>query len=1142
MINKRIFGSDIPNKVKKKLALRQAYAQSTNPNESLAEINKKYKGVDGVGLDNEFDNQADLSSRTPFVRMWVGVEIFNRETDEDGEPVNKTSLASRIYVVGNHTLNQATANPNESVGLEPGKSGTDPLMHGLENDDIIPPEFGTNDNQYLKPPAGITSFTSTTEGTLGVMRKTTVGFTVHNFHDFDKIYQRYFLRPGAQIFVDYGWNTGVLYDPTTVAFKHEKPDGEDTATGLSVEEILYGEKPGDKVNGYVTEAQGDLDTLIGYVTNYDAKILENGSVECSVEITSKNIALLSEKFDNAQVGQSIKDRLQFLLDTEIDSIGVLFLTSKGTARDHIIDRFKNITPKSKGQFDYRQKRMVEPKLQFGAFKLEKNNVESGVGLDKVVGQTFMSWGFFEDVILNPEFGLGESGESIATGTNTEVRIDSSESFTSHDNHLRERQTVIGRGYKEKLSFLYPENWDTTFNTKVNKNPNNSNYDETILKTYKGSKTKYDILPDIERIPLREMFIDVSIVTEAIKNAKNLVDCIKRVCEKINTNSGDVYNWGISNNGSDNLISIIDKNYLGVERDIKDAQNIYDMMFEFDVMSSNSIVKGYDVSFTMPEGGISNMMAIQAMSGDVDTKIYNVNSFIDSAVALQALLNIAKKSKDDQQNDVYNTMGVGYYPDMGSFKAKKINNDSLRTNAKVSNTYDRVTDILAANPNLGGNISGTSQKTTPTTIKKFAKYSKTREKAAGVEVIIAANEEASAASGTITVKSISDYYIYRARSQFLEHKHSTPLPMSLTLTIYGISSIQPGDIFRVNYLPESYRNIVYFQVMKVTQAIDSSGWYTTLETQYRFRATDKIFAELTYPVSSVSLSVETIKKNNPQATKSTGNIINSAQSISTNTNINPSKELLIGADFDKLAQYMGSQELLHNDPILNRFKDVIKFKAVVANSPASDIKEYYLPYIIYDKNTYVNGAHSQTETTGLLFDDEKLKSFLKYFPVASSSSSTLTIGGAPITSFSSEKFNSTINTTVTGYIPRIETILANDEYYYLLFGTEQWVTIPIGLTQVGSDTGFITLLSALLMGNMKNLEKVPEWNEKCDRCHERYIAFSGLSIKSKSFQTARCQKISDDIANVMGTNQQYCQFVDTDGMTNDCLPVVDVCYE
>ena len=91
-----------------------------------------------------------------------------------------------------------------------------------------------------------------------------------------------------------------------------------------------------------------------------------------------------------------------------------------------------------------------------------------------------------------------------------------------------------------------------------------------------------------------------------------------------------------------------------------------------------------------------------------------------------------------------------------------------------------------------------------------------------------------------VTSFGEYYNGRAKRALSGKKRPTPLPITLTLTIYGISSIQPGDIFRVNYLPEMYKDRVYFQVMKVSQELNSSGWITSLETVMRIRP-DKKFS-------------------------------------------------------------------------------------------------------------------------------------------------------------------------------------------------------------------------------------------------------------------------------------------------------------
>ena len=122
-------------------------------------------------------------------------------------------------------------------------------------------------NEFMKPPAGITSVKSTTEGALGAIKKTSVNFIVHNFHDYDKIYSKYFMRPGAQVFIDFGWDTSILYDNKKLIFN-------EFSSGKSIEDLLYGPK------GYVTKSKGDLETLIGHVSSYDAKIIEDALKAC----------------------------------------------------------------------------------------------------------------------------------------------------------------------------------------------------------------------------------------------------------------------------------------------------------------------------------------------------------------------------------------------------------------------------------------------------------------------------------------------------------------------------------------------------------------------------------------------------------------------------------------------------------------------------------------------------------------------------------------------------------------------------------------------------------------------------------------------------------------------------------------------
>lgn len=1138
MINKRIFGSDIPIKVKKKLEARQLLAEKNrapseeiNPSKYTDERSSYY--THSELNTNEFDGIADLSSRTPFVRMWTGVEIFKSTTEgteddttqESSEKEKKEPISKRIYIIGNHVLNEVTVNPNESVTTPTGQSGTTEHL-GLKNDDIIPPEFGTNNNQYMKPAAGITSFSSTTEGTLGVMRKTTVGFTVHNFHDFDKIYQRYFLRPGAQLFVDFGWNTEILYDPTEVVFKGKKDD-----IDASVEELLYGEiDKEDKVDGYVTEAQGDLDTLFGYVTNYDAKILENGSVECSVEITSKNIAILSERFDNDVTGPQLKSRLKYTLDTEIESIGLTLLTEEGSeARRYLLDQMKGINVRNKEDYDNRQRESVKDKLDFTELKLTTDNIASGVGIDTRSNDTYISWGFFEDVILNPEFGFGTDLETIKKGTDTEVRIDSSESFTSFDDNLRYRQEVIGGIKDTKLEFLFPmTSWEDSFNAKVKKAPSLTNNYPT--EEAKNNRVGYDTSQT--RIPLREVFVSVTTIKSAIDNSKNLVAFIKNILTKINTNSGEIFDWGISNNGSDNSISIIDRNYLGIERGVNTPKQIFDNLFKFNVMSPNSIVKGYDLSFTMPEGGIASMIAIQGMSSDKNSdtgnSIFPVNSLLDTTTALNMLYDLDKKSKDEQEKSLYNTLGVGYYPNMGSYQGNKLGDDIV-TDTKASYAYDRVSDLLTHNPALGGNVKVTGITSDSNTMTEFSAGSVTKTSNltdAEATNKMDANVNFQRLQNIEVVTSVSDFYLYETKKTFFIQKRSTPLPLTLSLTIYGISSIQPGDIFRVDYLPTSYSEMVYFQVMKVTQTVDSTGWYTTLETQFRLRAEDKKEGTtMGLRERKVALDPSSVVNDFP--------IAKSQKSIDKNSN--PGLKALksktsVNKNISEVASHMYELKPYDTDNRFTSFDGAYTFVHHTDNSNYATgqgktrFTPHLLPYVVYDiaKYKHIEGdGHDYKGFTPLLFNSTLYDKYKNYFPLSGKGYGK------------SEKYS--VTDQVPGLSPKIRVELIDKKEYFLLIGkTGLWTTIE----KSSLDDNLLEVLTILLSGNTQAYNP-PKWVEKCDECSQRYNETLNISSMDNENQKTLCEETIGE--------KKYCVWSDTGAfynpdMTNDCQPKINACWE
>ena len=245
-IKDRALGADIPSEIKQKLALRQELNRSADVNEAINNVETRYGGLPS-NYEIDFRDKdgeralADLSSRTPFARMWVALKTYTmgkaapcykkgeeskgleecKENDpnyaifsHDGffqKEIKKSKHKPQIYQLGNHVLNMLeNSEVNES-------------RVPIDDSGVLMSELAAN--PFLKPQSGILSLSSETKspssGPIGVLKETTVNFVVHNFQDIEKIYRPYFLRPGGLVFVDYGWSTSDLYDPEKLKFDEE---------------------------------------------------------------------------------------------------------------------------------------------------------------------------------------------------------------------------------------------------------------------------------------------------------------------------------------------------------------------------------------------------------------------------------------------------------------------------------------------------------------------------------------------------------------------------------------------------------------------------------------------------------------------------------------------------------------------------------------------------------------------------------------------------------------------------------------------------------------------------------------------------------------------------------------------------------
>tara|TARA_Y100001963_G_scaffold132170_1_gene190382 strand:- start:341 stop:3841 length:3501 start_codon:yes stop_codon:yes gene_type:complete len=912
-IRNRVFGSDIPNIIKKKIESRQLLAKKDrSPNEQIKPSNypddrSSYYTYSELNEMN-FDGVADLSGRTPFARMWTAVTVAKdvkhggtKNKDQAAEWQGKKAEANpndseyknkflkeigkdefevhewvdvddslKVYTLGNHVLGTEQVNPNTPRTTGAGDISTDVMR------ELLPNEQETDMNTFLKPPAGITSVSSATEGPLGALKKTTVSFIVHNFSDFEKIYLRYFMKPGAQVFIDFGWDTGYLYDPKELLSLGA--GGE-----MEIEKKLYGN------TGYVTLSNGDMESLYGHVVNYDAKVREDGGFDCSLDIISKNASILSNSFD-----QKLKDRVKYGLDIEIMAMAVAGVTGDysvykkakqwgqaDSTEDELRYAFTVATIKMLGGTTAPLPGMKDTPNSMAALKqgvFYAGTMEENMKL-------FVNFGWLEDNFLNKELAFGDDTEELTNKTSDKAdstegkllaKFNSRNSFITYNAELH--RAMMMRGFYEGAIFLYPDSWGSygpTYNSKIKMVPDDRyGFDSPYWKWRNGAPPEEVKIPidraeageyklpgepenpiDISdefsienwdrnegRIPLREIFISLDTIKSMMDVSSTTSDFLRNFISKMKDASGGIVNLGVqSNNYGQHTLSFIDKNLLAkgskAPSDENQLSDFLQDLLVFNPYSPDTIVKEYDLSFSMPQSGLGNMIAIQ--SADSVGGDQSVNDMLDGLIKLEEmdrkgivdkfiryvpsvgkeagkrLLNVTSKEGAGTFN--FKSTDIAYNQNSGIKDDTKNLDTDLGTKLPYSDYLEKLNENLDRAVDEDVDLKGEDTTPEPEEEKEIEDTKKSEE-----DIAKRKNEN--------LVNTPYDFWIKKA----VKSHTSTVIPIipiQVSLKIYGISGLMPGDLIRVNYLPQKYYLNSYFQITKVSQAVGET-WDTSIETQMR----------------------------------------------------------------------------------------------------------------------------------------------------------------------------------------------------------------------------------------------------------------------------------------------------------------------
>ena len=1040
-INKRVWGGDINPLIKRKLMARQhlaarnplkpdhKFSDSIDPNSDAGKIlTSKFQGT-GVNLDEGaiidynpswFSGEADLSSRKPFARMWIAMDVIKwKATDKSMTTVEKKeeekklynynnptvqfkedrknkdtwyeykaeSKMKRLYVVGNNQYNRTTAvnildgqyndaqdNPNikgagaYAIKTTMNSSGLiDPLtllpitpssVHAKDDkeiasyEDLFPPEL--LNNTFLSDVANIKSITSETKGSLGLIKQTKVEFVVNNWNDFDKIFFKYFMQPGGKVVVDYGWDTAHLYPPECITAWDEGTCRDDMAGKPSVSK-LYGQ------NGYVTTSLGDMRSISGTVTGWNAEFQSDATIVCSIELTSSNNALMGSNFDDYH--SMFKDILiqdleemfitkafsmfvppdnlsaattateqKWRLAAESGDANILSMLARfgksvytdgvtfgkhsdeidvwdqiGSTLFRLASKFLSTNPN--GGFGGNPELMKRGSNYQASLYPIFTGVYYHLGDDKSgfsASNLYVTWGRFEDDILNLTYGFGttyEEKRGIYGNGNSEIQWNSCDSYTKWDSNLVDRQ--LSEWTAQKKPFLIPSWWGYAkmkplawgpdediwswsykhkrhpgyvpdFDTQKNKHWTSANpgddYDheaETIEEAHAKQKLPgkkaLNYLTDkmnLKRIPLREVFIRVDVIKDALLESNNIHEAVRYVLDTINESSGDLWKWEIGSNSDDgDQIAIVDTNFTDVVDLDSDPQGEkFDKLFMFSPYSPHTIVKDFTFSLETPSDEHASMLAIQGQSsvGQVIpvSKVADRQKWsqIDWEAEYAAGFKAGSPNSGDPNEDFF--MEVRYNPNpMTNFrndqqkKAREnflinlnANREAMLTSGRGSvQTIDSEPGIQLSPDHFDWYFSprmseSTKNGTTTEAIEGGSFMSdilKTIKEGEGKSEKTIVDDQTDEDKENM-VNNTFNWYTEKLKRFTFENYTATVLPAKCELGIYGTSAILPGDCFRVDAVPSKYKESCFFQVMQTKDEIRPDAWTTNLETQFRVR--------------------------------------------------------------------------------------------------------------------------------------------------------------------------------------------------------------------------------------------------------------------------------------------------------------------
>lgn len=724
-------------------------------------------------------------------------------------------------------------------------------------------------NEIFRGASGITNISVDTKNFF--MNKATVSFQVPNPREFE-VLQEGFLKHGNLIFLEFGYST------------------EEIDTGVSYEKKDFGSfvNMQSQLTRINETSSGNYNGMLGVIVNFSFNINTSGIYECSFDIASQGVNVLGQHIQKGGVDDIIGRIAESTSKGEkVDDETTKRFEKNFSAFESVMENLEKVVEEYTVRSEEKEKDGFNYKYLNGAL-----HITNWEGIDKLRWggpvRGYVSWGWFEDIVLNHYFSLmskqtpansfGKDFDQVIDDKfRTSIRSTSfldengDGKYQEYNNTCNSHPYLVSHGLstsilpgntifekeppksKKEMVGLFraiDKEFPSFEHTELKGNPN-----DKVLKVH--SKTGVGVIRNMV-FPtgfLKQHFTGISSIDQGLKSFWSAVSSLYGnfwwfdvVNDDFDSGRiGMVERYGSSGVPTDidyysdykDKVSNSSKNlndYLNYEKGNSNPNK----MFLMPIYSDKSIVKDFSLDVKM-----SSQMAVQAVYGG-QANIENSSGtpphgMDDLGVRALGLLFNSRGTKKFQKKST---------PD----EVMKEIVFAIEQDLKPGSTISKSNEPTIPNPLMSNSGHGFDfrqvEAVDNSTRKKLDKIDKMNEEYKNKKTKDIAKElkedgrylfyPKAKLSKLYNDSGEIDEYFEKVLLFLINEAQGTtsvagkyysatiPIPIRLSLTIDGIGGLKIGNLFVVDYLPEIYRQATHFMITKIGHDITPGGWFTKLE--------------------------------------------------------------------------------------------------------------------------------------------------------------------------------------------------------------------------------------------------------------------------------------------------------------------------